>query len=70
MVARVAGLSDERAVAVLALVLDRQRLMPDPFSQEQDQQRLQAALGQPEIVVEVAGGPETTMVVEPVTGAH
>ena len=42
--------------------------MPDPFSQEQDQQRLQAALGQAEIVVEVAGGPETTMVVEPVTG--
>ena len=68
VLARVAELSDERAVAVLALVLDRQRMMPDPFSQEQDQQRLEAALGQPEIVVEVAGGPETRMVVEPVPG--
>ena len=69
VVPRVAGLSDERAVAVLALVLDRQQLMPDPFSQEQDQQQLEAALGQPDIVVELAGETETIMVIEPVAGA-
>ena len=35
LAARVAGLSDERAVTVLALVLERQRLLPDPFTQRQ-----------------------------------
>jgi hypothetical protein len=50
---QIATLSDEEAVAALALVLERQGQTVDPFAWQQDEPKLRQALTQPE-VAEVA----------------
>ncbi|MDQ2707393.1 MAG: hypothetical protein M3Z25_07045 [Actinomycetota bacterium] len=57
---RVAALSEEHAVATLALVLARQGLTVDPFTQDEQQAHLREALAQPEITASVAPEPGAT----------
>jgi hypothetical protein len=56
---RIAALSDDQAVTTLALVLKRQGLAVDPFTQTEQDERLRQALDQPEI----------TEAIEPEAGA-
>ena len=46
---QVAALSDEEAVAALALVLERQGQKVDPFAWQQDEPKLRQALTQPDL---------------------
>ena len=46
---QVMALSDEEAVAALALVLERQGQKVDPFAWQQDEPKLRQALTQPEV---------------------
>ncbi len=57
---RVAALSDEQAVTTLALVLERQGLTVDPFSQAEEEAHLREALAQPEITDSVEPTPGAT----------
>ena len=57
---RVAALSDEQAVTTLALVLQRQGLTVDPFTQAEQQAHLREALNQPEITNSVEPTPGAT----------
>jgi len=57
---RVAALSDEQAVTTLALVLERQGLAVDPFTQAEQEAHLREALTQPEITDSVDPTPEAT----------
>ena len=53
----VAALPDDRAVAVLQLVLERRGLTVDPFTADEQQDHLREALAQPEIAEQVAPTP-------------
>ncbi len=57
---RVAALSDEQAVTTLALVLERQGLTVDPFTQAEQEAHLREALTQPEITDSVEPTPGAT----------
>jgi len=57
---RVAALSEEQAVTALALVLERQGLAVDPFTQAEQQAHLREALDQPEITDTVDPTPGAT----------
>jgi len=57
---RVAALSDEQAVMALVLVLVRQGLTVDPFTQAEQQAHLREALTQPEITNSIEPTPEAT----------
>ncbi len=57
---RITALSDNDALATLALVLRRQGAVLDPFSQQEQQTRLREALGQPEITNGVQAAADAT----------
>ena len=57
---RVTALSDEQAMTTLALVLERQGLTVDPFTQTEQQAHLREALDQPEITDTVEPTPGAT----------
>lgn len=57
---RVTALSDEQTVTTLALVLERQGLTVDPFTQAEEEAHLREALAQPEITDSVEPTPGAT----------
>lgn len=57
---RIAVLSDEQAVFVLQVVLERQGMVVNPLNHAEDDARLRAALAQPEIVDTLIPQPDAT----------
>jgi hypothetical protein len=57
---QIAGLSDEHALAALALVLERGGRPVDPFAARDDEAHLREALGQPGVATSVAPDPAAT----------